>query len=161
MFMFLNIITYILFTIVFRLILLLFQFNKKITIKIKIPKSKNNKNKDFYYLLTELETHDFEYWLIRKYAFYNLKKYNYECTQENILTILAIFIIPYPIIFYKYSYILENSFRHHINDLSSFTYVDLVENYEFYKEKLDKNKKEIKEKINLINKINNINRDDK
>lgn len=157
MFMFLNIITYILFTIVFRLILLLFQFNKKITIKIKIPKSKNNKNKDFYYLLTELETHDLNY----NNNYYNLKKYNYECTQENILTILAIFIIPYPIIFYKYYYILENSFLHHINDLSSFTYVDLVENYEFYKEKLDKNKKEIKEKINLINKINNINRDDK
>ena len=125
MFMFLNIITYILFTIVFRLILLLFQFNKKITIKIKIPKSKNNKNKDFYYLLTELETHDLNY----NNNYYNLKKYNYECTQENILTILAIFIIPYPIIFYKYYYILENSFRHHINDLSSFTYVDLVENF--------------------------------
>lgn len=143
-------------SIAIRIVLLLTGLYKTLSIKIKLPKSKKDKNIDFYYKLTELGEFD-----IYQDDLYKIHKYVYIQTEDNIVNILLQLICPIPLIIYKYDYEKELTFYCEIKDLSTFTYDDMVNFYETRKkEKLEQYENDIKEtnkKNNLINNINNKN----
>lgn len=143
-------------SIAIRIVLLLTGLYKTLSIKIKLPKSKKDKNIDFYYKLTELGEFD-----IYQDDLYQIHKYVYIQTEDNIVNILLQLICPIPLIIYKYDYEKELTFYCEIKDFSTFTYDDMVNFYETRKkEKLEQYENDIKEtnkKNNLINNINNKN----
>lgn len=143
-------------SIAIKIVLLLTGLYKTLSIKIKLPKSKKDKNKDFYYKLTELGDYD-----IYQENLYCIHKYVYIQTEDNIVNILLQLICPIPLIIYKYDYEKELTFYCEIKDFSTFTYDDMVNFYETRKkEKLEQYENDIKEtnkKNNLINNINNKN----
>ena len=153
---FLILVVDILISIAIRTVLLLIGLYKTLSIKIKLPKSKKDKNVDFYYKLTELGEFD-----IYQDDLYQIHKYVYVQTEENLLNILLQFIFPIPLIIYKYDYQKEHTFYCEIKDLSTFSYDDMGEFYESRKkDKLEQYENDIKKtnkKNNLINNINNIN----
>ena len=90
---------------------------------------------------------------------YAVVKYNLKAVDKlysgSILSILCVFLIPYPVIRLKWAYVEEDSFKVTNNTLEKFqTHEDIVNFYDRLKEEKDteaEKRNSLNEKINLIN----------
>lgn len=153
-------ISYFIINMIFRIILLLFNVYEKIKLKIYFKKTKKEESYlDFYYKIIEP---DEWYWFssendyyIQKWNFY----YNNDGTYISLLNMFIFILLPYPITFYRYEYVLENSYLETYKDISKITYEQIAIDYEERKQDdLMKYKKDVEVKTKLNNYLKRINK---
>lgn len=153
------IISYFIINMIFRIILLLFNSYEKIKLKIYFKKTKKEESYvDFYYKIVEPNEWDF---YTSKNDYY-IEKWNFEYNNDgmniSLLNMFIFILLPYPISFYRYEYVLEDSFHVIYKDLSKVTYEEIAIDYEEYKQSvLMKYNKDIEVKTRYNNNLKRIN----